>query len=438
MKHLLVVDDDRAVCSALKGHLESEGYGAYEAYSLGEAREVLSIRRIHAILLDQNLPDGNGLDFITELKEEWPQVSIIVITGYGDIPIAVEAMRRGADYFATKPVYMKDLKVILEKCLEIGSLRKIADLRSRRPRDELFVGNYFRTHCLREAEIAAKSESPVLIQGETGTGKSLLATWINRGSKRVHGPYVHLNCAVLKGDLLVSELFGHARGAFTGAIHRKPGLLEIADGGTLFLDEIGDLSPEVQSQLLHVLETKTFRRLGETRDHYSDFRLICATNRNLRNEAAQGEFRQDLFYRISVLNVSLPPLRQYLDELPYLCRHLLNSLQCPQIEISNKAFAALSSYSWPGNVRELRNVLERASLLCDGGTIQPSHLPFGAEISAEIPAVSFEKQINQMEVNHIRNVIARCEGNMTRAARLLGISRATLYRRLTRKDPQSG
>ena len=321
MKHLLVVDDDKAVCSALKGHLESEGYRAFEAYSLEGAREVLSTSRIHAVLLDQNLPDGNGLDFITEIKEEWPQVSIIVITGYGDIPIAVEAMRRGADYFATKPVYMKDLKVILEKCLEIRSLQKIADLRSRRTRDELFIGDYFRTHCLQEAEIAAKSDSPVLIQGETGTGKSLLATWINRGSGRVNGPFVHLNCAVLKGDLLVSELFGHARGAFTGAINRKAGLLEIADGGTLFLDEIGDLSPEVQSQLLHVLETKTFRRLGETRDHYSDFRLICATNRNLKKEVNEGTFRQDLFYRISVLNVSLPPLREYLSELPGLCNH---------------------------------------------------------------------------------------------------------------------
>jgi two-component system NtrC family response regulator len=433
MKHLLIVDDDKAVCSALKVHLESEGYKAYEAYSLEEAREVLSANTIHAVLLDQNLPDGNGIDFIAELKEEWPQISIIVITGYGDIPIAVEAMRRGADYFATKPVYMKDLKVILEKCLEIRSLRKIADLGSRRRRDELFMGDYIRTHCMREAEIAAKSDSPVLIQGETGTGKSLLATWINRASGRVRAPFVHINCAVLKGDLLVSELFGHARGAFTGALHRKAGLLEIADGGTLFMDEIGDLTPEVQSQLLHVLDTKTFRRLGETQDHYSDFRLICATNRNLRAEVAQGEFRQDLFYRISVLNVSLPALRDYLDEIPQLCRHLLTLLQCPHIEISEKAMAALSSYSWPGNVRELRNVIERALLLCDGGTIQPSHLPFGTEFSAEIPPISVEKQIRQMEVDHIRDVISRCEGNMTRAARLLGISRATLYRRLTRK-----
>ncbi|PWT91164.1 MAG: sigma-54-dependent Fis family transcriptional regulator [Acidobacteria bacterium] len=428
---VLIVDDDADVCASLKNYLESINYPTFVANNISKGRTLLAQERIRAILLDLNLPDGSGLNWISEIKEEWPQVAILVITGQGDVPTAVHAMRRGADHFATKPIDIDDLTIILEKCLEIGSLRRATGLQARHKTKEspFFGKSAALAPVIEEARLAAASEAPTLLQGETGSGKTLIARWIHEQSARRNGPFIEINCGGLRGEMLASELFGHARGAFTGAVDKKQGLVEIADEGTLFLDEIGDMDPEVQSHLLKVLETKSFRRLGEVRDRRSDFRLICATNRDLQQEVTRGKFRQDLFFRIAVLTVSVPALRNCLSDLPDLCYHILKSMS-RTIVISQEAVERLQSYQWPGNVRELRNVIERAVLLCGSGPILPKHLPF------DTPGMikednSVEDEIRQKEADHIAEVIARCKGDVGEAAKILGLSRATLYRRLS-------
>lgn len=433
--HILIVDDDPAVRFGLRSYLDTLKYATLEANSLEQARQVVSHKRVGAVLLDLNLPDGNSLSWISELKEEWPQVAIIVITGKGDIPTAVEAMRKGADHFATKPMDMDELSIVLEKSLEIGELRKQSGLRNRRSNTvEPFAGGSLSMNRLRkEVDVAASSDAPVLLQGETGTGKTLFASWIHEQSNRKAGPFIDINCGGLRGEMLASELFGHSKGAFTGAVEKKQGLFEMADEGTVFLDEIGDMDMDVQAQVLKVLETKTFRRMGEVQDRHSDFRLICATNRNLFDEVQKGRFRQDLYYRIAVLNVKLPSLKDYRDDLLGLCKFILNRLSHQNLGISPEAIQLLAGYHWPGNVRELRNVLERAALLCKSDTITQAHLPFHM-LSAQATEqdLGIETEIRQKEIDHIQEVIQRCKGDVTQAARILGLSRATLYRRLAR------
>ena len=432
-QNILVVDDDPAIRFALKGYLEKSGYSAWEAADLSEARKAISMRYINAILLDLNLPDGNSLDWIPICKQENPEISILVITGRGDIPLAVNAMRQGADYFATKPINMNELMVVLEKCLEIGSLRRASGSKTRRRKTtEPFFGNSTAMQqCLKEAKMAAASESPILIQGETGSGKGVLAAWIHENSARANNAFVDINCAMLQGEMLASELFGHARGAFTGAVDQKQGLLEAADEGTVFLDEIGETDPTIQGQLLKVLETKTFRRLGEVRDRDSDFRLICATNKDLQTHVSKGRFRDDLYYRVTVFTIHIPPLRERLEDLPAMCEHILKSQNPRKVEISDEAMEILCDYSWPGNIRELKNVLERAVLVSQGEEITESHLPFHLKPSLDTKRFApIEEEIVDMEASHLRELITRCQGNVTKAAKVLGVSRSTLYRRL--------
>ncbi|PWT91163.1 MAG: sigma-54-dependent Fis family transcriptional regulator [Acidobacteria bacterium] len=433
--YILIVDDDPAVRFGLRSYLETLRYSTREASTLEEARQVLSRERINAILLDLNLPDGNSMSWLSEIKEEWPQVAIIVITGKGDIPTAVQAMRKGADHFATKPMDMDELAVVLEKSLEIGALRRLSGLRSRYSNSvEPFFG--FSSHISRvrqEVEVAVASDAATLLQGETGSGKTLLAAWIHERTARKSGPFIDINCGGLRGEMLASELFGHAKGAFTGAVEKKQGLLEMGDEGTVFLDEIGDMDLEVQSQLLKVLETKTFRRMGEVRDRHSDFRLICATNRNLVDQIQKGRFRQDLYYRIAVLSIRLPSLKEYMEDLPHLCQHILRNISRQNLSLSPDAIKLLSQYDWPGNIRELRNVLERAALLTRSNVIDVAHFPFHMFAANKVEQkANIEAEIRQKEADHIQEVIERCHGNVNQAAQILGLSRATLYRRLSR------
>jgi len=279
--------------------------------------------------------------------------------------------------------------------------------------------------------MAAASESPILIQGETGSGKGVLAAWIHENGPRADKAFVDINCAMLQGEMLASELFGHARGAFTGAVDQKQGLLEVADEGTVFLDEIGETDPTIQGQLLKVLETKTFRRLGEVRDRQSDFRLICATNKDLQTHVSKGKFRDDLYYRVTVFTIHIPPLRERLEDLPALIEHILKSQSPRKVEISAQAMDILSDYAWPGNVRELKNVLERAVMVSQGEAVTSEHLPFHLRPSVEVKrSESLDDEIINMEASHLRELINRCKGNVTKAAKVLGVSRSTLYRRL--------
>jgi len=427
---VLVVDDERDVRLSFSLYLSRAGFAVEEADSLETARQAVVTRSVDCVLLDLNLPDGNGMDWIRDLRENQPATAILVITGRGDIPLAVEAMRRGADHFLTKPPNMGEVEVFIRKSLELGGLRRGHAAQRRLARSqELFLGDGAVARQLRELlALAAENDAPVLLLGETGTGKGVLARWIHEHGVREAMPFVEVSCSALHGELLASELFGHARGAFTSAVADRQGLLDVSDGGTLFLDEVGELTPSVQSQFLKVLEEKRYRRLGEVRERRSEFRLICATNRPLGQDVESGRFRQDLHFRINVFPIRVPALRERTEEIPALSAHLLRSLGAASVPISPEAMALLRGYAWPGNVRELRNTLERALLLSRRGPIEPAHLAWLE--SARTPGPG--SRPGPDETARIRRAIEQADGHVGEAARALGLSRATLYRRLQR------
>lgn len=429
---ILLVDDEPSILSLFSKYLINAGYSVKEASCLKEAKESIKSLQFNAVILDMMLPDGNGIDWIKDLRETSPDVAIIVITGGGDIPVAVEAIRRGADNFLTKPVNLADLDIFLRKSLELQRLRR-KDLTNQRLQKKTmfyFGGNESMKKVKELALMASVHNLPVLIQGETGTGKSLLARWIHEHSLCSSAAFVELSCSGLKGDMLASELFGHVRGAFTSAIQNKEGLIEVADGGTLFLDEIGDMDLATQAQFLKVIEEKQYRRLGEVKVRSSDFRLICATNRILRDETRQNRFRQDLYYRINTFPISIPPLRERPDDLLGLVHYILANLGAYNVELSREVVNLLESYPWPGNVRELRNILERAIFLSDGAPIQIEHFR-GLESpdSSSLP-LSEINDLDRLQGEHIMTVIKRSGGNKRKAAEALGISKSALYRKI--------
>ncbi|MHB0970321.1 MAG: sigma-54-dependent transcriptional regulator [Thermoanaerobaculia bacterium] len=425
---LIIVDDAEPFTLPLSAYLQRAGYSVTIAATLSAARAELMASRFDAILLDLALPDGNGLDWIPALRKEQPEIALVVITGTDEISVAVEAMRRGADHFVTKPVDLGDLALFLRKSLEIGTLRRhtaVSRLLTRQ--SEMFFGESpVRRSVLELAHLASASDTSVLITGETGTGKGVLARWIHQQSSRHSMPYVEVNCSTLHGDLLGSTLFGHRRGAFTSAVDDRPGLLDAADRGTLFLDEIGDMELTVQGQFLKAVEERRYRRLGEVQTRSSDFRLIAATNRDLSQDVQSGRFRQDLFYRIDVLPLRTPPLREMRDDIPDLARYLLRTLDREGHPVHEAAMRRLLRYDWPGNIRELRNVLERALLLSRGAPIGEGHL---VGLDALAPAAD-ASPLPADSSRIVTAVLQRVGGNKALAAQELGISRATLYRRL--------
>lgn len=429
---ILLVDDEPAIHFGFSEYLSAKGYSVQGARSLAEAREAVVACRFDAVLLDLKLPDGSGIDWIDDLRKGCPDVAIVVITGHGDIPLAVEAMRRGADNFLTKPVDMADLDVFLRKSLELEKLRRGQAIQQRlNAKDEPYFGESPAIQkALELAQLAAEGEPAVLLQGDTGTGKGVLAKWIHEHSSRASGPFVEVNCSSLRGELLASELFGHSKGAFTSAVEDKQGLVEVADGGTLFLDEIADMDLAVQAQFLKVIEEKRFRRLGEVRERASDFRLICATNRDLRTEANDDRFRRDLYFRINVFAIALPPLRERREDIPGLVAHLIRTFNAGDVTVSDNGMALLMDYPWPGNVRELRNVLERAAILARGEPLGPDHLPGLDIVDAEQVEGSDGLGLAAREAAHIKSVVDQFGGDTKKAAEALGISRAALYRKL--------
>lgn len=428
---ILLIEDEIGTRFGFARYFGSEGYEVAEAATLAGGEEAIAAQRFDAILLDVNLPDGNGLDLIVKVRKYDPCIPIIVITGAGDIPLAVEAMRRGADNFLTKPVDNAGLAEYLRKSLEVGRLKRrdVARVRLQRKEDLVFGEGAAMMEILDHAGIAAANGNPVLITGETGTGKGMLAKWIHRNSARSGCEFVEVNCSGLRGDMLAREIFGNARGAFTSADQDRKGLLDVADRGTLFLDEIGDMGLEVQAQFLKVLEEKSYRRLGDVKLLRSDFRLICATNRDVEAMVREGTFRQDLMYRINLMVLRLPPLRERLEDLPAVIAYLQRASGNHDAAIPEEVMDLLRGYAWPGNVRELKNVLERALLLCRGEELKPAHFPGLA--GAPSPAhASAGVTVQQVEGAHIASVLKQSGGNVDLAARRLGISRATLYRRL--------
>jgi DNA-binding NtrC family response regulator len=430
---ILMVDDEPAVLFGYGRYFAKAGYETVEAQSLADARKAFQSRRFDAVLLDLNLPDGNGLDWIRSLREEYPDTSVIVISGQGDIPTAVEAMRLGADNFLVKPVDMDGLHVFLRKSLELSALRRADRLTQRtKKRDEepCFGRSRAMAKVRESALLMTENDSPVLLQGETGTGKGVCARWIHARSDRKAGPLLELNCSMLQGDLMASELFGHAKGAFTSAHQSKQGLIEVADGGTLFLDEIGDMDLPVQAQLLKVIEEKTYRRVGETHSRQSDFRLICATNRDLSGEAQKGRFRSDLFFRINLFPITLPPLRERPEDIPELVEHFLGQAGCADQRVPPEVMDLLRSYGWPGNIRELRNVVERAMLLARRGTLTLEHFPGLDGGQSGAPGQKKPQGLKEVEKEYLQSLIAASGGDMKKVAEALDVSRATLYRKL--------
>jgi DNA-binding NtrC family response regulator len=436
-RRILVVDDETGIRFAVRNYLEGCGYEVREVEDIASFRLAFRDWRPDAIVLDYKLPDGTALDLVEPVKAFDPSITIIVLTGHGSIDLAVQSMKDGADHFMTKPIELSVLATVLEKSLSLQlSRRRDLVAKSSRPENtrDPFIGNSRAISRLRDdARRILDSDSPVLIEGETGSGKGVLAEWIHQSGPRCDAAFVDLNCAGLSKEFLESELFGHERGAFTGAVAAKQGLLELAHGGSVFFDEVGDMDILVQSKVLKVLEAKKFRRMGDVRDRSVDIRLIAASHLDLVSLVDEKKFRSDLYFRISTLPLVVPPLRERVEDIPEIAAHLLTSTGRDTgrlMTLTREAVRALQAYPWPGNVRELRNVLERAVLLCEGGsTIDARHLQFTTAPSTP-GSRGTRFTLEELERSYIQEVLDEVGGRVDVAAGRLGIPRSSLYQKL--------
>jgi DNA-binding NtrC family response regulator len=442
---ILLVDDDPVVRFAVRDFLESHGMQVTEAESVQMAQEKFRGASPDAAILDFSLPDGDGLELLERFKSADPDLPVIVLTGQGSIEAAVRAIKLGAEQFLTKPVELKALHTLVQRALENKRYRQhsLVNLsRAKRERLDPFLGTSAAIRKLQElARRVVSSESPILIQGETGSGKGVLAKWIHENSPRAEEVFMDLNCAGLEREFLETELFGHERGAFTGAVHAKLGLMEVADRGTVFLDEIGDIDMAVQPKLLKVLETRQFRRLGDVRDRTVDIRLISATHRDLKELVRERRFREDLYFRITIIPIKLPPLRERQEDIPLLAQDILRRIAQERgrdtIELDDAAMTMLTHYSWPGNIREMRNVLERAAQIADHNmlTVKDMELQWPSDALAKTAKeVDTSLTMRQLELQYIAMVLTEERGSIDRAAERLGISRSSLYSKVKNKE----
>lgn len=434
---VLIVEDDTDLRGALQSLLEAEGIPTLGAGSAAEASELLAAREAGLILLDLGLPDMDGLELLSRLKatEDAP---VVVLTGRSDIATVVEAMKRGAENFLVKPTEAEQVVGIVKK--ELGRHVRQRHLEIQLAREKAKGARFpvgaskAMQHVRVLVQRVAETDASVVLLGESGTGKGMIARLIHGLSRRRDAPFLDVNCAALARELLESELFGHERGAFTDARERKLGLLEAAHGGTVFLDEIAEMDQHVQSKLLKAIEDRRFRRLGGVREIQVDVRIIAATHRDLREEVEAGRFRKDLYYRLNVFQIVLPPLRDRKEDiLPIASAFIaeLNPVLGKQVQgIHPEAVRILEAYPWPGNIRELRNVIERAMILARGDEIRPEHLP--REIRTQKGADAGLVSLEELEAAHIRRVIHAVGGNLKKAAEVLGISRSTLYEKIER------
>ena len=437
---VLVVDDEETICISLSAWLTKEGYHVETACSGPRGLDLLAEKLFDLYLIDIKMPRMDGLEFLAKVKEIQPDATAIMITAHGSIQTAVEAMKRGASDYLCKPFDPEELSLLMEKVAATKALKdeNLALRDQLVERQEAFDGIVAQSGAmhavLADIEKVADSQAPVLITGETGVGKDLVARAIHMRSEQAYGPFIALNCGAQSETLLESELFGHERGAFTGAIKARRGRLEMAHKGTLFLDEIGEISPRMQVSLLRVLEEKKFLRLGGSQSIETQFRLISATHRDLHQLLRENQFREDFFYRINVFIIHVPPLRERLDDIPVLADYFLEKYAREtgkRIEgITQKGMALLADYPWPGNVRELRNIIERVVVISRGRMIGAEELSFlqarGAVCHTEAPT------LQESQVRHIQDALKTHDWNITRAARQLGIDRATLSRKLKR------
>jgi DNA-binding NtrC family response regulator len=448
---ILIVDDDGVMQETLSDVLRKRGY---EIFSVGSGNGAFSIIKknvIDLILLDMRLPDIDGLEVLKKIKEFDTEILVIMMTAFSDVQTAVSAMKSGAYDYINKPFELEELKLLIEKGLETKSLinevRRLHRQQEGKYQNSHIYGVSPQIHYVKEliGMISKTHKTSVLIQGESGTGKELAANAIHYNSQRSDKPLMKINCSAIPDALLESELFGYEKGAFTDAKNTKKGLFELADAGTVFLDEIGDMNPFLQSKILRVLENQTFMRVGGEREIKVDIRIIAATNKDLETMVKEGFFRKDLYYRLKVMVVEMPPLRDRLEDILLLSNLFIeenNREYNKNIKgFSEEAKKLMTHYSWPGNVRELKNVIERAMILTDQEALTPKHLPFELKQTEkiihrntehEISEITSDLSLENMEKMHLSKVLKRLEWNKSKASKSLGISRATLRAKIKR------
>jgi len=440
---VLVADDERNFTQVLKMELGREGYVVDVAVDGREALGRLGASEYDVLVLDLKMPEVPGMEVLREIRSWEAGPEVIVLTGHATVATAIEAMKLGAYDYLTKPCKTEELALLVRKASEKRRLlRENLRLRARAERSEAFPQIVTQDPAMRAVlEMLVKiapTDSAILIQGESGTGKELVANAIHQRSRRRDGPFVVINCGALQETVLESELFGHEKGAFTGAVAAKPGLFELADGGTLFLDEIGEVSPAMQVRLLRVIETGRFFRVGGVRERIVDVRILSATNKDLRKVVEAGTFRQDLFYRVAMITVSLPPIRDRRGDIPLLVQHILEQQAAlGRKTVSPEALDLFMAYPWPGNVRELQHVIRRALILAPTDRIGPEDLPLDLRVrpgllapaAPALPAGPLTT-LQELERQHIVRVLTEVKGHRGRAAEILGIDPKTLYRKI--------
>jgi two-component system response regulator HydG len=432
---LLIVDDEFSVRDSLEHWFRKDGYEVHTAVDAAAALKALEAAEFDVALLDVRLPGMDGIQLLDEIRRRWPRTIVVMITAFASVETAVRALKLGAADYVTKPINAEELSLVVAESIAARRLRE-ENLRLRGTIDEMAASNEIvgQSPPMRKVmeliDHVARTDATVLVLGESGTGKELVARAIHAGSKRRYAPLVAVNCGGIPESLLEGELFGHEKGAFTGADAPRKGKIEMADGGTLFLDEVGAIDPKMQVDLLRVLETRETHRLGADRATKVDFRVICATNDNLLQAIEHGRFREDFYYRINVFTIELPPLRARRGDIPDLARHFLGRFRAQMdsriSEISPEAMKVLEEHDWPGNVRELSNAIERAMVIGRAPAIVPENLPLRRG-KRSLPAV---QSLDDVERQHIAEVLAGTGGNITRAAEILQVDRATVYKKI--------
>jgi DNA-binding NtrC family response regulator len=441
--NILVVDDEEIMRESLSAWLQEDGFQVDALETGRQAMDIIRHQVYDAILLDLKLPDMDGLEILKASKKYQPNTPVMIITAYGSVDTAIQAMKEGASDYITKPFNPEEVSLTLHHVINDVALK----------RENIYLKlkldkSYDRRNIISKSHkierifdliaTIADTRSTVLVQGESGTGKELVARAIHYESQRAHHPFVSVSCAALVDSLLESELFGHEKGAFTDAKTRKRGKFELADGGSLFLDEIGEISSKLQLNLLRVLQEREFHRVGGEEPIRVDVRVIAATNRNLEEAVREGAFREDLFYRLNVISIHVPPLRERKEDIPLLVSHFIEKFDFEsgkRVEgISEEALQILLEHDWPGNVRELENVVERAVIINKGGIILPKDLPphLVTEAEAKIPHAASQKTLQEVERVHILETLTENAWNIQRSARILGIDRTTLYAKIKR------
>ncbi len=439
---ILVVDDDPDLLDLITDRLSANGFAVIRAANGLDALNAIKKEEPTIVFLDLQMPKMSGMDVLRAIKKEGLNITVIVISAFGTIESAVEAIKEGAYDFIVKPFDPTHLEVVINKVLEREGLKCAKEYLSSQlgERYRFIIGNNPKmAEIVEMTKKVANSKSTVLLLGESGTGKEVIARSIHQWSDRAKGPFIPVNCVALSENLLESELFGHEKGAFTGAIQQKKGKLELADSGTLFLDEVGDISPSLQAKLLRVLQDHEFERVGGTRYIKVDIRVVAATNRDLNKAIAEGKFREDLYYRLNVVNIKMPVLRDRTDDVPVLAEYFVNKFSMEMKKdikkISSEAMNILLQYHWPGNIRELQNVIERGVVLCNGSELMPEDLPLLPSASVQPkPELGFHNAIKEYKRNLISEALKRNSGSQAKAADYLDLQRTYLSRLMKELD----